>query len=71
MALILKSNLADAENAKINYATNLKIPGPDRIWYIADAFRFGMSLEQVYEYSAVDPWFLVQIEDIIKAEATS
>jgi carbamoyl-phosphate synthase large subunit len=47
----------------------LKNPGPDRIWYIADAFRLGMTLEQVYEYSAVDPWFLVQIEDIVNAEA--
>ena len=47
----------------------LKNPGPDRIWYIADAFRLGMTLEQVYEYSAVDTWFLVQIEDIVKAEA--
>jgi carbamoyl-phosphate synthase large subunit len=62
-----KVNLADAEcEDKLRH--ELKNPGPDRIWYIGDAFRFGMSLEQVYEYSAVDPWFLVQIEDIIKAE---
>ena len=62
-----KVNLTDAEcEDKLRH--ELKNPGPDRIWYIGDAFRFGMSLEQVYEYSAVDPWFLVQIEDIIKAE---
>ena len=46
----------------------LKNPGAERIWYIGDAFRMGLSVEQVYEYTAVDPWFLVQIEDIIKAE---
>ncbi|MCB1673547.1 MAG: carbamoyl-phosphate synthase large subunit, partial [Pseudomonadales bacterium] len=62
-----KVNLADTDTEdKIRH--ELKNPGPDRIWYIGDAFRLGMSLEQVYEYSAVDPWFLVQIEDIIKAE---
>jgi carbamoyl-phosphate synthase large subunit len=63
-----KLNLADAESEdKLRH--ELKNPGPDRIWYIGDAFRAGLSVEQVYEYSAVDPWFLVQIEDIIKAEA--
>jgi carbamoyl-phosphate synthase large subunit len=46
----------------------LRNPGPDRIWYIGDAFRHGMSLEEVAEYSHVDPWFLVQIEDIIRQE---
>ncbi len=46
----------------------LRNPGPDRIWYIGDAFRHGMSLQQVAEYSHVDPWFLVQIEDIIRDE---
>lgn len=43
-------------------------PGADRIWYIADAFRAGMSVEEVYGYSGVDPWFLVQIEDIVSTE---
>ena len=35
---------------------------------VADAFRHGMSMEQVFEYTAIDPWFLVQIEDIVKTE---
>ena len=43
-------------------------PGPDRIWYIGDAFRAGMSVDEVYQYSGVDPWFLVQIEEIVKIE---
>ncbi|MFM9912177.1 MAG: carbamoyl-phosphate synthase large subunit [Methylophilaceae bacterium] len=43
-------------------------PGPERIWYVGDAFRVGMSAEQVFNHSSIDPWFLAQIEDIIKRE---
>jgi len=42
--------------------------GPDRIWYVGDAFRLGMSLEEVHAETAIDPWFLAQIEDIVKTE---
>ncbi|MDZ4200777.1 MAG: carbamoyl-phosphate synthase large subunit [Gallionella sp.] len=43
-------------------------PGPDRIWAVSDAFGFGMSVEEVYNHSKIDPWFLVQIEDLILQE---
>ena len=43
-------------------------PGPERIWYVGDAFRAGMTVEQVFDHSKIDHWFLVQIEDIIKRE---
>ncbi|ROH85508.1 carbamoyl-phosphate synthase large subunit [Pseudomethylobacillus aquaticus] len=43
-------------------------PGPERIWYVGDAFRAGMSVAQVHTHSRIDPWFLVQIEDIILRE---
>ena len=43
-------------------------PGPERIWYVGDAFRAGMSVAQVHDYSKIDPWFLVQIEDIVNRE---
>ncbi|WP_137719403.1 carbamoyl-phosphate synthase large subunit [Methylobacillus flagellatus] len=43
-------------------------PGPERIWYVGDAFRAGMSVAQVHIHSKIDPWFLVQIEDIILRE---
>ena len=43
-------------------------PGPERIWYVGDAFRAGMTVAQVYDHSKIDHWFLVQIEDIIKRE---
>ncbi|MBT7905000.1 MAG: carbamoyl-phosphate synthase large subunit [Porticoccaceae bacterium] len=42
--------------------------GPDRIWYLADGFRRGMSIEEIFAMTKVDPWFLVQIEDLIKEE---
>ncbi|MBI3903047.1 MAG: carbamoyl-phosphate synthase large subunit [Nitrosomonadales bacterium] len=43
-------------------------PGPERIWAVGDAFRLGMSVEEVFNVSKIDPWFLVQIEDIIRQE---
>ncbi len=43
-------------------------PGPERIWYVADAFRIGMTLDEVFGHSKIDPWFLAQIEDIVQRE---
>ena len=43
-------------------------PGPDRIWYLADAFRMGMGLDEIYAETKVDPWFLEQIEELITIE---
>jgi len=43
-------------------------PGPDRIYYVADAFRCGMTVDEVHELSRIDPWFLAQIEDIVHQE---
>ncbi len=43
-------------------------PGPERIFYVADAFRVGMTLEQIHGFSHIDPWFLAQIEDIVRQE---
>ncbi|WP_396268491.1 carbamoyl-phosphate synthase large subunit [Ideonella sp.] len=42
--------------------------GPERILFVGDAFRIGMSLEEIFEETAIDPWFLAQIEQIIQAE---
>ena len=50
------------------YRAELRLPGAQRIWYVADAFRSGYSLEKLFELSKIDPWFLVQIEDIVKTE---
>jgi predicted RNA-binding protein with RPS1 domain len=42
--------------------------GPQRIWYVAQAFREGYSLQQVFDLTKIDPWFLVQIEEIVTIE---
>ncbi|TQU06771.1 carbamoyl-phosphate synthase large subunit, partial [Xanthomonas perforans] len=46
----------------------LKAPGPERLFYVADAFRAGMTVADVYALSFIDPWFLDQIEEIISHE---
>ncbi len=46
----------------------LRVPGGERILYVGEAFRAGLSLEAVCELSRIDPWFLVQIEEIIAQE---
>jgi carbamoyl-phosphate synthase large subunit len=43
-------------------------PGPERIWYVGDAFAKGLSVERVHQLTKIDPWFLVQIEEIVKLE---
>jgi carbamoyl-phosphate synthase large subunit len=46
----------------------LGTPGPERILYVADAFRAGLTLQDVFDISKIDPWFLAQIEDIVREE---
>ena len=48
--------------------TELANPGPERIWFIADAFRCHLSLEEVHQLTHIDLWFLAQIEDLVKQE---
>jgi carbamoyl-phosphate synthase large subunit len=45
-------------------------PGAQRIWYVGQAFREGMSFEKVQQLTKIDPWFLAQIEDIVLTEKT-
>ncbi|XOJ89617.1 carbamoyl-phosphate synthase large subunit [Methylophilaceae bacterium Uisw_097] len=46
----------------------LKEPGADRIRYLADGMRLGLSIEKIFNFTKIDPWFLYQIEDLIKNE---
>ncbi|WMW79043.1 carbamoyl-phosphate synthase large subunit [Undibacterium cyanobacteriorum] len=46
----------------------LGAPGPDRIWYVGDAFAQGFTVEEVHQLTRIDPWFLVQIKDIVDIE---
>ncbi len=56
------------EDARSKISAELQNVGADRIWYVGDAFRLGMSLDEVFALTKIDPWFLIQIEDIIKTE---
>ena len=62
---VLDSKLS---NAKEVLTRELTEPGAERIWYVADAFRQDWSIDTVYELSGIDPWFLVQIKDLVEAE---
>ncbi|HQT43987.1 MAG TPA: carbamoyl-phosphate synthase large subunit, partial [Halothiobacillus sp.] len=58
----------DAEDAEDEIIRQLREPRHDRLWYVAEAFRYGFTLEDVHEHSKIDPWFLIQIEQIIQKE---
>ncbi|MGD8742195.1 MAG: carbamoyl-phosphate synthase large subunit [Granulosicoccaceae bacterium] len=62
-------DLAD-EEALDTIKQELGTPRASRLWYVADAFRAGMTLEEIHAVSKIDPWFLAQIEDIIRTEQT-
>ncbi|MFT5162244.1 MAG: carbamoyl-phosphate synthase large subunit [Alteromonadaceae bacterium] len=57
------------EDAHARLIHELKEPGAERIWYIADAFRHGLDIDAIYKLTKIDIWFLVQIEDIVNLEA--
>jgi carbamoyl-phosphate synthase large subunit len=64
---VVKLPLGDeAMNALLQ---ELRMAGPDRLRYVADAFRAGLSLDEVQQASRIDPWFLVQIEDLVREES--
>jgi carbamoyl-phosphate synthase large subunit len=62
-----ESPLTEEDRDKLAY--ELRAPGPNRLLYVADAFRAGWSRERIEELSYIDPWFLAQIEEIIVEEA--
>ncbi len=57
-----------AEDAQDIVIREMRTPRADRLWYVADAFRLGMSAEEIHEHSRIDPWFLAVIEDLLKEE---
>src|SRR6187549_693155 len=59
-------NLKSVDMDKIE--DELAYPRAERLWYVADAFGVGMGLEDIYRYTAIDPWFLAQVEEIISTE---
>ena len=64
---ILPDDMSD-EDVKTTLRQELQQPGADRIWYLADAFRKGVGFDRIQELTHIDPWFLVQVEEIINLE---
>ena len=56
----------DAEKDQLRL--ELRNPGPDRLWYVADAMRHGYTIDDVAKITGIDPWFLAQIADLIETE---
>src|SRR5215210_128503 len=59
-------NLKTVDPEKIG--DELAYPRAERLWYVADAFGIGMALEEVHRFTRIDPWFLVQIKDLVDTE---
>jgi carbamoyl-phosphate synthase large subunit len=59
-------NLKSVDMEKIE--DELAYPRAERLWYVADAFGVGMSLEDIQRFTRIDPWFLVQIKDLVDTE---
>src|SRR5690554_6142001 len=49
-------------------AQALATPQPDRLWVLGDAFRAGFSVDELFQLTKIDPWFLVQVDDLIREE---
>ena len=56
------------EDERDNLIDALRIPKAERLWHIGDAFRAGMTLKEVHQYTGIEPWFLAEVEDLIKQE---
>ena len=61
-------DVSDEDHSKVLY-NELAEAGPDRIWYLADAFRQSMSLDEIFNITKIDPWFLAQIQDLVAEES--
>lgn len=48
--------------------SEMKLPGPNRLRFVADGFRYGFSLDEVYELTRIDRWYLVQIKELVQIE---
>ena len=62
--------LDDVDSDPDKIKIKLKIPGIDRLWYVAQAMRIGMTVDEIYEYTWIDPWFLNHIKQIVEMEET-
>jgi carbamoyl-phosphate synthase large subunit len=56
------------DGAEANITHELRVPGPERILWVGDAFRAGYDLETVYDHTWIDRWFLAQLQEIVALE---
>jgi carbamoyl-phosphate synthase large subunit len=56
------------EEIKETIAIKLREPNPERIFYIKDAFKVGLSVDEIYEYSKIDKWFLYNLKELVELE---
>jgi len=62
--------LDEIEAERDEIERELSNPGPERMWYLGQAFRDGLSFDEIHRLTKIDPWFLVQIEDIVATEGS-
>ncbi len=58
------------EGARGELIKELRIARPERLWNVADGFRAGLTQEELFDLTAIDPWFLAQIDDLVSEENT-
>lgn len=63
-----KDGLNEISTDKTQIHHEISEPGPDRLWYLADAFRLGYTVKEAHRVTKIDPWFLVQIKDLVDIE---
>jgi carbamoyl-phosphate synthase large subunit len=64
---VVNTELSEDEIRQLIHV-QLREPRGERLWYVADAFRLGYTLDQVHELTRIDPWFLVQIHELVEIE---
>ena len=64
------SSVPSDQNLIERITTSLQTPTADRLWHIADGFRAGLSLNELYTITSIDPWFLEQIRELVEFEST-
>ena len=66
----LQEKLEDLDEVQDLLTRELRQPGPERLFYVAEAFRHGWSLDEVHRVSRIDPWFLDQLQELIEVETS-
>ena len=63
-----KDGLNEISTDRATILHEISEPGPDRLWYLADAFRLGYTVKEAHRATRIDPWFLVQVKELVDIE---